>query len=71
MGIAEIVKGRLKGMGYEAECTLLATRTEAQKSSGPEYSRCSVLQASSNLPDGYYEAVFCGHSAFLQRTSGC
>ena len=70
MNITEIVKGCLTGMGHSADVMLLATRRDPPANSGPEYYRCSVLEVSPLLPDGYYEVTFCGHSAFLQRSNG-
>jgi hypothetical protein len=71
MGITEIVKATLKGMGQETVCRLMATRAEVQASNGPAYTHCAVLEAPGYLPDGYYEAAFLGHSAFLHRANGC
>lgn len=70
MNITEIVKGNLTGMGHNSDVMLLATRHNPPKNCGPEYCRCSVLEVSPHLPDGYYEVTFCGHSAFLQHASG-
>lgn len=70
MGTTLIVKGTLRGMGCEVECSLIATRSEAPKTAGPTFTKCAVLDAPNVIPDGYYEATFSGHSAFLHRTNG-
>jgi len=71
MGITEIVKAILKGMGQEADCRLMVTRSELHTPGGPAYTHCAVLEAPGYLPDGYYEAAFLGHNAFLHRANGC
>jgi hypothetical protein len=71
MGTTEIVMGTLKGMGQAAECRLMVTRSEMRPETGPAYARCEVLDAPAYLSDGYYEATFCGHTAFLHRANGC
>jgi hypothetical protein len=63
--------GSLKGMGHAVECTLMVTRSEMRPQTGPAFVRCGVLDAPACLPDGYYEAAFCGHTAFLYRANGC
>ena len=70
MGTTEFVTGTLKGMGFLAECRLMARRNPIQTGSGPAYVRCAVLEAPLYLPDGYYEVSFCAHTAFLHKASG-
>lgn len=70
MGTTEIVHAVLKGMGQQAECRLMVTRTDLSLASGSTYTRCAILEAP-DLPDGYYEAGFHGYSAFLHRANGC
>jgi hypothetical protein len=69
MGTTDIVTGTLKGMGHVVECRLMVTHSELASDAGPAYVRCGVLEAP-ELPDGYYEAAFCGHTAFLHRANG-
>lgn len=71
MGITEIVKATLKGMGQETVCRLMVTRADVHAPNGPEYTHCAMLEEPNCLPDGYYEAAFLGHSAFLHRANGC
>lgn len=68
MSMTEVVTGTLAGMSCEVECALLVTRATGQRT--VLYARCAVLQAPEWLPDGYYEATFCGQSAFLHRLHG-
>ena len=70
MGTTEIVTGTLKGMGFFVECRLMVTQSELQTDSGPAYVRCGVLNAPPYLPNGYYEASFCAHTAFLHKAGG-
>ena len=70
MGTTEIVAGTLKGMGFVVECRLMVTTSGMRPEAGPAYTRCGVLDAPSYLPDGYYEASFCAHTAFLQKADG-
>jgi len=68
--MTEVVTGALAGMGCEVDCALLVTRAAGQGQLAAVYARCAVLQAPEWLPDGYYEATFCGQSAFLHRDAG-
>lgn len=70
MGTTLIVKGTLRGMGCEVECALIASRSESLGASSPTFTKCAILEAPLWLPDGYYEATFCGQSAFLHRVNG-
>jgi hypothetical protein len=71
MGITEIIKATLKGMGQETACKLMVTRADVHSPNGPAFTHCAVLEAPTCLTDGYYEAEFLGHSAFLHRANGC
>jgi hypothetical protein len=68
--MTELIKGILRGMGCVADCELIATGTDSHAKFSPFYSRCAVVQAPDDLPDGYYEVTFNGHSAFLHRLNG-
>ena len=70
MTMTEVVTGTLAGMSCEADCALLVTRAEGPGQRAAMYARCVVVQAPEWLPDGYYEAIFCGQSAFLHRRGG-
>jgi hypothetical protein len=71
MGTTEIITATLRGMGHSVECRVMVTRSDMQRESAPAYVRCGMLDAPADLPDGYYEAVFCGHTAFMHRANGC
>jgi hypothetical protein len=70
MGNTLIVEGRLRGMGCEIDCLLIATRSESANAANVMFTRCTILDAPLWLPDGYYEAVFSHQSAFLHRLNG-
>jgi hypothetical protein len=70
MGTTEIVSGTLKGMGFFVECRLMVTRSETRPESAPAYIRCGIVDPLAYLPDGYYEAAFCAHTAFLHKANG-
>lgn len=69
LGTTLIVQGKIRGMGCEVGCSLIVTRSESLNGAGGTYTKCAVLDAPLWLPDGYYEAVFCGQSAFLHRVN--
>jgi hypothetical protein len=70
METTEIVTGTLKGMGFFVECTLMVTRSETRPESAPAYIRCGIVDPLAFLPDGYYEAAFRAHTAFLHKANG-
>lgn len=70
MSTTIIVKGTLHGMGFEAECSLLATRSNGGPDASAVFTRCVLLDAPSSLPDGLYEATFSDQTAFLHRANG-
>jgi len=70
MGTTLLVNGTLRGMGCEAECSLIATRSDNANPANAMFTRCAILEAPLWLPDGYYEATFIGQSAFLHRVNG-
>lgn len=70
MGTTEIVTASLRGAGHSVECSLMVTHCDVQRNAGPAYARFVVLEAPALLRDGYYEAAFDGHSAFLHRANG-
>ena len=61
-------------MGREAECELLARRTDRSDPRAIQrvfaYSDCVVLTAPADLPDGDYMLYFAGHSTVGTRTRG-
>ncbi len=74
LGAIVLLRGKLRGMGREAECDILARRVDE---SDPRYLcrsfrylECSILTAPADLPDGDYMAYFAGHSMVATRTRG-
>jgi hypothetical protein len=53
-----LINGVLRGMGFEADCEMVAIRVTYPDRQKPTYSRWSVLDAPCDLPDGLY-TVFC------------
>jgi hypothetical protein len=61
-----VTEGRLRGMGFEAGCTLVVRVNQSCLSERPVYSQCHVSE-SPDLPDGYYEVYFADQTAFVHR----
>ena len=53
-----MMAGRLKGMGYEAGCTVSAIKVSLPQLDIWEYVRCDIHFAPEDLPDGSYEGEF-------------
>jgi len=70
MRFAVLIKGTLRGMGREAACELLATKSVVPEASRPEYSHCAVIEAPSNLPHGDYEVEFAEEVAITRLQEG-
>jgi hypothetical protein len=70
MRFAVLCKGILRGMGREASCELLATKTVLPEAAAPVYSHCAVIEAPRDLPDGDYEVEFAGEVAVVTLRSG-
>ena len=51
MQVSVLLKGRLRGMGREAPCEVMARRQDA---GGKGYSDMRILDAPGDLPDGDY-----------------
>jgi hypothetical protein len=71
MRFAVLSKGVLRGMGREAVCELLATKTVVPEASRPVYSHCAIIEAPLDLPDGDYEVEFAGEVAITSLRDGC
>jgi hypothetical protein len=71
MRFAVLCKGVLRGMGREAVCELLATKTVLADASRAIYSHCAVIEAPLDLPDGDYEVEFGGEVAVTGLRDGC
>jgi len=70
MRFAVLMKGVLRGMGHQAPCELLATKTVVPEASRPFYSHCAIIEAPSDLPDGDYEVEFSGEVAITRLQDG-
>ena len=70
MRFAVLMKGILRGMGHEAPCELLATKTVVPEASRPVYSHCAIIEAPATLPDGDYEVEFSGEVAVTRLQPG-
>jgi hypothetical protein len=70
MRFAVLSKGVLRGMGREAACELLATKTVLPEASRAVYSHCAIIEAPSDLPDGDYEVEFAGEVAVTSLREG-
>ena len=70
MRFAVLCKGVLRGMGREAICELLATKTVLAEASRAVYSHCAIIEAPLDLPDGDYEVEFAGEVAVTSLRGG-
>lgn len=58
MHLNVLLPGRLKGMGREAECELMAKRSSSRGAEAFTYSEPVVIQAPTDLPEGSYTLHF-------------
>ena len=70
MRFAVLCKGVLRGMGREASCELLATKTVLPEASRAVYSHCAIIEAPKDMPDGDYEVEFAGEVAVTSLHHG-
>jgi hypothetical protein len=65
-----LIHGLLQGNGRQEPCEMLAIR-ETQEAPAPAvYSRCSVIDAPHDLPDGEYAVTFGGYSVPAKKDAG-
>ena len=64
-----LIRGLLIGMGYEVACEMLAMR-DSQYAGRVAYSRCSVIDAPPQLPDGDYTVSFHGYIVPARKQAG-
>ena len=65
-----LIHGLLQGNGRQEPCEMLAMR-DVPTTPGPAvYSRCSVIEAPENLPDGEYTVTFGGHIVPARKEAG-
>ena len=65
-----LIRGLLIGMGYEVPCEMLAMRDSETQSGQVAYSRCSVIDAPPQLPDGEYTVMFHGYIVPARKEAG-
>lgn len=65
-----LIQGVLRGMGRESLCEMLALKREDPETHQTVYSRCSVIGAPSDLPDGEYTVKFRDGTALVRREGG-
>lgn len=64
------MNGFVNGMGRREPCQLLASKAWTPESGHTSYTRCTVIQAPSDLPDGDYAVEFDGETAVAQIVNG-
>ena len=64
-----LIHGMLRGMGRQSECEMLAMK-ETLPGRRPVYSRCSVIEAPAELPDGEYTVSFDDGTVKVKRQGG-
>jgi hypothetical protein len=64
-----LIHGLLRGMGREFPCEMLAMK-ETVASEEPVFSRCSVIEAPIDLPDGLYTVAFDHYVAPARKEAG-
>jgi hypothetical protein len=70
MRFAVLMKGVLRGMGRQAPCELLATKTVVAEANRPIYTHCAIIEAPTDLPDGDYEVEFSSEVAITRLQNG-
>jgi hypothetical protein len=65
-----LVHGVIWGMGHESDCEMLALKETDSVTRRTTFSRCSVIQANPDLPDGDYIVAFQGNSVSARRAGG-
>jgi hypothetical protein len=63
-------RARLRGMGLESHCEVVAIKTSRSESGVTHYSHCHVLVAPSDWPDGEYTVNLDGHYLLARRQLG-
>jgi hypothetical protein len=64
-----MLSGVLRGMGREEKCIVSATEVSLPGIPS-EYTKCSIHQAPSDLPEGHYEVEYEGRIARIQKFQG-
>jgi len=62
--------GVLRGQGYEATCTVWATKVTQQGTGNVAYARYTIENVSKVLPDGTYQVLTNGQSFLVRLKNG-
>lgn len=65
-----MIRGLLEGMGLATRCEMLAMKEHPAEADKPLYSRCCVIDAPADLPDGVYQVTFAGHTVEARKEAG-
>ena len=65
-----LLRGVIRGMGCESACELVAIRERDLETRRNYYSRCSVIRAAANLPDGDYTVTLSDGTVAVRRQGG-
>jgi hypothetical protein len=65
-----LIHGLLTGMGQHEPCEMLAIKESGSAATEEVFSRCSVIDAPQELPDGDYRVSFNGHSVSARKEGG-
>jgi hypothetical protein len=65
-----LIYGKLRGMGRESGCEMVAIREKRPESPRPIFSRWSILSAPHDFPDGRYTVSFEDYVLPVRREGG-
>jgi hypothetical protein len=65
-----LIRGVLRGMGFETRCEMVAFKVTHPDSSRPIYTHWSVIDAPADLPDGAYTVSFEDRTVAVRREGG-
>ena len=65
-----LIHGLLRGMGHEEPCEMLAMKETQPENGAPFFSRCSVIEAPQDLPNGVYTVSFGNYLVPARKDSG-
>lgn len=64
-----LLDGVLRGVGFEAHCTVRAVKVSLPKLEVWEYVAADIVQAPCDLPTGAYEVAFDGRKMRVHKTA--
>jgi hypothetical protein len=65
-----LIRASVEGMGRTAWCEMLAMKECLSDAAAATYSRCCILDAPADLPDGDYRVTFVGHTVSAHKDAG-